>query len=208
VRALADRNDEHVLQLTADAAAALKEWEAEIEAMLGDGGQLEVLRDWGAKLAGATLRLAAVLHCVEHGAAGCIGGPTFATAVGLARYLIPHAEAVLCMMQAQEGSGNEDARYVLKWIERHGRREFTKRDAQQHGKRRFPKADDLDPALAELVRRGYVSDTERATRPSVGPTYPSRTSSGSSSTARTSGGSCWWRWPGSPGCGSRPRRSR
>ena len=45
---------------------------------------------------------------------------------------------------------------MLRWIERHGRREFTKRDAQQHGKRRFPKADDIDPALAELTRRGYI----------------------------------------------------
>jgi hypothetical protein len=45
---------------------------------------------------------------------------------------------------------------VLRWIERHGRQEFTKRDAHQHGKRRFPKADDIDPALAELTRRGYI----------------------------------------------------
>ena len=42
--------------------------------MLGDGGQMEIMRDWGAKLAGETLRLAAVLHCVEHGPAGNIGG--------------------------------------------------------------------------------------------------------------------------------------
>ena len=42
------------LQLAADASAALREWEAEIEAMLGDGGQMEIMRDWGAKLAGAT----------------------------------------------------------------------------------------------------------------------------------------------------------
>ena len=80
----------------------------------------------------------------------------FAPAVELARYLIPHAEAILNMMQAKEASGDDDARYVLRWIERHGRREFTKRDAQQHGKRRFPKADDIDPALAELTRRGYI----------------------------------------------------
>jgi hypothetical protein len=60
------------------------------------------------------------------------------------------------MMQAKEDAGDEDARYVLRWIERHDRREFTKRDAQQHGKRRFRKADDIDPALAELTRRGYI----------------------------------------------------
>ncbi len=70
--------------------------------------------------------------------------------------LIPHAEAVLNMMQAKEDSADDDARYVLRWIERHGRREFTKSEAQHHGKRRFPKADDIDPALAELTRRGYI----------------------------------------------------
>ena len=35
-------------------------------------------------------------------------------------------------------------------------RNSPRRDAQQHGKRRFPKADDIDPALAELTRRGYI----------------------------------------------------
>ena len=132
------------------------DWEAEIETMLAEGGQMEIIRDWGAKLAGATLRLAAVLHCVEHGPAGHIEGPTIAAAVEIARYLVPHAEAVLNMMLASEETAEDDARYVLRWIERHGRREFTKRDAQQHGKRRFPKADDIDPALAELTRRGFI----------------------------------------------------
>jgi len=145
-----------ILGLSADAAGLLRGWEAEIEEMLGDGGAMEIMRDWGAKLAGATLRLAAVLHCVEHGPAGRIEGRTIAAAVEIARYLIPHAEAVLNMMLASEDTADDDARYVLRWIERHGRREFTKRDAQQHGRRRFPKADDIDAALAELVRRGYI----------------------------------------------------
>ena len=55
--------------------------------MLGDGGQMEIMRDWGAKLAGATLRLAAVLHCVEHGPAGRIEGRSIAAAVEIARYI-------------------------------------------------------------------------------------------------------------------------
>ena len=53
VRMLADVQGEQVLQAP-DAAARLQEWEAEIEAMLGDGGQMEIMRDWGAKLAGTT----------------------------------------------------------------------------------------------------------------------------------------------------------
>jgi hypothetical protein len=156
VRKLAEADGESVLELAADAAALLRDWETEIEAMLGEGGQMEIMRDWGAKLAGATLRLAAVLHCVEHGPAGRIEGRTIAAAVEIARYLVPHADAVLNMMLANEGTGDDDARYVLRWIERHGRREFTKSEAQHHGKRRFPKADDIDPALAELARRGYI----------------------------------------------------
>lgn len=156
VRKLADVADEHVLCLTADASAAFEQWEREIEAMLGAGGSMELMRDWGAKLAGETLRLAAVLHCVEHGPVGQIEGPTIIAAVEIARYLIPHAEAVLNKMSANEELADEDARYVLRWIERHGRQEFTKTEAQHHGKRRFPKANDIDPALAELTRREYI----------------------------------------------------
>lgn len=156
VRALAEGEGETVLQLTDDAAELLRDWETEIEAMLGDGGAMENMRDWGAKLAGATLRVAAVLHCVEHGTAGHIEGRTIAAAVAIARYMVPHAEAVLNMMLASEETADDDARYVLRWIERHTRREFTKSEAQHHGKRRFPKAYDIDSALAELTRRGFI----------------------------------------------------
>jgi hypothetical protein len=157
VKAMAEIQEEKVtLNLAVDAAFTLEAWEAEIEAMLADGGQMEIMRDWGAKLAGATLRLAAVLHCVEYGPTGEIDLPTLLSAIEIARYLVPHAEAVLNMMQAQIGAGDDDARYVLRWIERHGRREFTKSEAQHQGKRRFPKADDIDPTLTELTRRGYI----------------------------------------------------
>ncbi|MGD9719888.1 MAG: DUF3987 domain-containing protein [Pirellulales bacterium] len=156
VRQMADVEGEVTMHFSTDAASTLEEWEAEIEAMLADGGQMEIMRDWGAKLAGATLRIAAVMHCVEHGPIGEIDLPTLLAAIEIARYLAPHAEAVLNMMQAQEVAGDADARYVLRWIERHGRREFTKSEAQHQGKRRFPKSDDIDQALTELTRRGYI----------------------------------------------------
>jgi hypothetical protein len=156
VRALAKVEGETVLQLSSDAAVLLRDWEAEVEAMLAEGGQMEIMRDWGAKLAGATLRLAAGLHCVEYGPAGRIDKPVIAAAVEVARYLVPHAETVLNMMLASEETTDDDARYVLRWIERHGLQEFTRRDAQQHGKRRFKRADEIDPALTELTRRGYI----------------------------------------------------
>jgi hypothetical protein len=156
VRTLAAMEGEHVLFLQPVAAAVLKAWEHEIETMLDDGGHLEIMRDWGAKLAGATVRLAAVLHCVEYDTSEEVAEPTIAAAIEIARYLIPHAETVLEMMKAKEESPADDALYVLRWIERHQKAEFTKRDAQQHGKRRFPHAEDIDAALDELTRRGYI----------------------------------------------------
>ncbi|MFP8871378.1 MAG: DUF3987 domain-containing protein, partial [Myxococcota bacterium] len=154
-------NNEHdaeplILELSSDAETVFRQWEAGIENMLGEGGQMEIMRDWGAKLAGATLRLAAVLHCVENGVAEPITERTITAAIEISQYLIPQAEAVLNMMQATEETNDDDARYVLRWIERHDRREFTKREAHQHGKRRFPRVDDIEPALAELARRAYV----------------------------------------------------
>lgn len=146
------------LFLHGDAARQFHDWQAEVEAMLADGGDLESIRDWGGKLAGATARLAAVLHCAMHPNAMQRGieSATIRAAIEIGRYLIPHAEAVLQMMQAHDDTTADDARYVLQWIIRHGRRDFTKREAQQHGKRRFPKADDIDLALVELTRRGYI----------------------------------------------------
>jgi hypothetical protein len=156
VRKLSELDGETVLQLSVDAESKFRDWEHEIEAMLDDAGRMESIRDWGAKLAGETLRLAAVMHCVERGSTGQIEAATIESAIEIAHYLIPHADAVLNMMSAGNDATVTDARYVLRWIRRHERREFTKSEAQHHGKRRFPRADDIDPALAELERRGYL----------------------------------------------------
>ena len=144
------------LRLAADALTLFQDWEEEIELMLAEGGALEAIRDWGAKLAGATLRLSASLHCAESGLVPAIGRQTVADAIEIARYLIPHAQAVLGSIKTAESLVEDDAAYVLRWIQRHGRAEFTKRDAQQHGRARFPHADDINAALVELTRRGYI----------------------------------------------------
>ena len=145
-----------VLRLSSDAAVVFHAWETKVENLLDDGGDMEVMRDWGAKLAGATLRIAAVLHCVEHNVESPITEATIRASVKIACYLIPHAEAVLDLMRETDGSKPKDAQYLLRWIDRHGKRQFTKSGAQHHGKRRFPKADDINHALGELTRRGYI----------------------------------------------------
>jgi len=93
-------------------------------------GDLAQLAGWAAKLAGATCRLAGLLHLAGHlrdGWARPIGADTFADAVLLADYLIEHARAVFDLMGADPRV--DDARWLLDWINRTNRIQFTRRDA-------------------------------------------------------------------------------
>ncbi|HPU06917.1 MAG TPA: DUF3987 domain-containing protein [Thermogutta sp.] len=146
------------LALTTEAELLLRTWEAEIEGMLAEFGEMETIRDWGAKLAGATLRVAAVLHCVEQGIRGEIAPQTLAAAIEIGRYLIPHAKAVL--EQLSDDSRLDGARWILRWIRRHQLREFTLRDVYRHGYRHFDSVDECKAALMELERRGYVREQQ------------------------------------------------
>ena len=155
---LAQNPPQGTITLQGEPARLFHDWQGEIEGMLGDGGDMEAIRDWGGKLAGATARLIAVLHCAQHSEPlrRGVDMTTVQTAIEIGRYLIPHAEAVLTIMAAGERQSDDDAQYILRWMKRHRQREFTKRDVHQHGKRRFPRADDIEPALRELARRGYI----------------------------------------------------
>lgn len=155
VRALAAIEDGKTLYLTGDARERFRSWQAAIDHMLR-AGVFESMRDWGAGLAGATLRLAAVLHCIDNGAAGQVAKSTIAAAIKIAKYLVHHAKAAFNMMQTGERTVADDAQYLLRWIARHDKLEFTKREAQQDCERLFPGDGDIDPALAELTWRGYV----------------------------------------------------
>ena len=66
IRTLQENPPKGTLKLNNGAVHVFRDWQREVEAMLADGGELEAIRDWGSKLAGATARLAAILHCVKY----------------------------------------------------------------------------------------------------------------------------------------------
>jgi replicative DNA helicase len=133
-------------------------FERDLEPRLAaDRGDLAHLAGWAAKLAGATCRLAALLHLAGHlrdGWAQPIGGDTFTAAIRLADYLIEHARAVFDLMGADPCVG--DARWLLDWISRTDQVQFSRRDAHQAARGRFRKATDLEPALRLLEEHGYL----------------------------------------------------
>jgi replicative DNA helicase len=153
--------DESPTLLTLDPAAGelLLAFERDLEPRLAAGsGDLAHLAGWAAKLAGATCRLAALLHLADHlrdGWARPIAADTFAGAVRLAGYLVDHARAVFDLMGADPRV--DDARWLLDWVVRTGRAQFSRRDAHAAAPRgRFPKATDLEPSLRLLEEHGYL----------------------------------------------------
>jgi replicative DNA helicase len=148
-----------VLALDQEAAELLLGFERDLEPRLAAGsGDLAHLAGWAAKLAGATCRLAGLLHLAGHlrdGWARPIGADTLTSAIWLADYLIEHARAVFDLMGADPRL--DDARWLLDWITRTNRTQFTRRDAHKAAPRgRFPKATDLEPALSLLQEHGYL----------------------------------------------------
>jgi hypothetical protein len=148
-----------LLTLDQEAAELLLVFERDLEPRLAAGsGDLAHLAGWAAKLAGATCRLAGLLHLAGHlrdGWARPITPDTFAGAARLADYLIEHARAVFDLMGADPRV--DDARWLLDWISRTGRTQFSRRDAHAAAARgRFRKAADLEPALTLLEEHGWL----------------------------------------------------
>jgi replicative DNA helicase len=152
-------DDPTVLTLDPPAGQLLLDLERDLEPRLAaDSGDLAHLAGWAAKLAGATCRLAALLHLASHlrdGWAQPISADTFTGAIRLADYLIDHARAVFDLMGADPRT--DDTRWLLDWIDRTNRIQFSRRDAHRAAPRgRFAKATDLEPALRLLEEHGYL----------------------------------------------------
>jgi hypothetical protein len=169
-------NGPAVLVLDQAASELLLGFERELEPRLAAGsGDLAHLAGWAAKLAGATCRLAALLHLAAHLRDGWnrpIDADTLAAAVRLASYLVDHARAVFDLMGTDPRV--EDARWLLEWISRTNQAQFTRRDAHRAAPRgRFSKATDLEPALALLGEHGWLRRVDAESPGSKGGRPPS-----------------------------------
>lgn len=165
-----DEDDEHTLLLS-DAAREL--WVAfaqKIENEQAEGGPLESMRDWCAKLPGGALRVAGLLHVAGHGKASeAVSEETMKRAVGLCLRLIRHAQAVFDLIGADPAT--DDARLCWRWIERRGEPEFLRSELHRAHHSRFDKIDRLIAALETLKTRNLIAGPYKGTatggRPSI-----------------------------------------
>jgi replicative DNA helicase len=147
------------LHLCPEAEAQLRAFRREIEPRLGRFGDLHRLVDWGAKLVGAVVRLAGLLHLARYPEMpfpqiNQIEADTAGAAIALGRYFAEHARAAYDAMG--QDPAVDDAQYLLKWLEPTGAATFCKRDAFLANRARFRQAEELDRPLHLLCRHGYV----------------------------------------------------
>ncbi|MFG1815781.1 YfjI family protein [Kribbella sp. NPDC049174] len=168
---LADNDTPNTLDLTPDARQVLLDFQDWIEPRLHpQTGQLAPITDWASKLAGAVVRVAALLHLAHTfttGYARPITADTMHAAERIGRYYLDHALAVYDLM-GRSDPDLDDARELLAWITKHGHDTFTRRDALRslQGRTRFATAADLDPALQILTDHGHIRSktTEKSSK--------------------------------------------
>ncbi|GAA2302141.1 hypothetical protein GCM10010149_59340 [Nonomuraea roseoviolacea subsp. roseoviolacea] len=146
----------HALTFTPDAQEAITRLLADTEPRFRPGGDLHHMTDWGGKLVGATVRIAALLHLSAHlkdGWGRPITADTFAAACQIGDYFTHHAQAAYEAIGADPAVA--DARALLEWAHRTATSRFTARDVLS-SLRRFKTLADLEPALRLLGSHGWL----------------------------------------------------
>ena len=136
-----------------------------MEDQLRDGGRLENVREWGAKLAGQVARVAGLLQLAVGGLqTKAVELDAVDRAVRLGELLIPHAQAAFRLMGADQGEA--DAIHLLKWIRATGLYEFDRAHAHKALEGRFRSVERLKAAAARLAEWHCISDERH--RPNSG----------------------------------------
>ena len=158
--------DDGVIQLSEEANRLRLEYSAIVERRLG--GEWEHIRDWGGKLIGAMLRIAAMFHASEeaHAADTPISAVRVQSAIEIADFFGTHALAAYQTMGADES--HEDAKYLWRRIEKMDSGQFTRRDLFKQCQGKYKRVDAMEPALRTLTEMGYIREDEAVTggRPS------------------------------------------
>ena len=148
-----------IIRLSKDAALAFRSFQVEIEKSLGN--EWTNMRDWGGKLAGATVRIAALFHAATITGAATetpISADTMMAAIAIAGVLSQHAEAAYQVMGADENT--ENAKYILARLSKCSDGYITRTDLTRLCCGKFDKTEDMTPALDILENRGYIRADE------------------------------------------------
>ena len=123
-----------------------------------DFGDLDDLEGWATKYHGQIMRIAGVIHCCLHykdSAQVPVSLDTMKAAQTIGEYFLEHTRAAFQIMGLTESRAIKDAKYILKRIKADGKAEINKRELNRLCQK-FASAEDMEPGLSELTRRGYI----------------------------------------------------
>lgn len=152
-RILSDKGS-GVVRLSPEADAVREAYQEYVEKKLGPDGDWWFMGDWGGKLTGAMVRIAALLHLSSFPAAVPINGETMTAAVSIAEFLASHEEAAYQAMGGDDGLS--DAKYLWKKIYATGRDEISKRDLFQFVRGKLCDMESMERPLSQLEEYGYI----------------------------------------------------
>ena len=150
-----------IIPLSAEADRMLEDFSNELEPRLRD--EYKDFADWVGKLAGAVLRISALLcraavmvsDPFEMDVADLeVSGETMANAIRLGRYYLEHARAAYNLMGTDPVV--KQCRYVLSAISKFGLTEVNRRDIMRLC-RSFKTAKEVQPVLNRLAEYGYLA---------------------------------------------------
>ena len=147
--------DDASLELSRETYGVLKDLFDRTEKRLKN--ELSDIVDWAGKYVGAVLRIAGLLHLVQHHGLFAdteVSVDTMRSAVRIGEYFLEHAKAAYSLMGADPV--NKQCEYLISAIKRDGLAEFSRRDAMR-ACRRFKTAESLQPVLNRLCEYGYIS---------------------------------------------------
>jgi replicative DNA helicase len=131
-----------------------------IEPRLGKSGDLAPINDWAAKLQGAVLRIAGIIHFArtvtieEDHELKKVDEWSIEAAIEIGWYLLAHAQIAFGVMGAAEESGQ--ARVLLDWLTAKKVAAFTAREAFNAHQGRFRTMEACWSAIGILSQHGYV----------------------------------------------------
>jgi hypothetical protein len=149
----------HRATLSPDAREARRIFHNEVERLMGEGGELDDVRDIASKAVSQTAKLALLLHLAADPEAlarpmSVIDGRTWATAQTIGTWFL--TEAVRVQRLADEDPGLEAARRILRWLRTDPRQVITASDLMTIGPRPRPKARQAVEILNRLEDTGWL----------------------------------------------------
>lgn len=145
--------------LSNEANRLREEYQSCIEVRLGS--EWENMRDWGNKLTGAMVRIAALLHLSSFPDDEPINAEVMTAAIKIAEFFGVHARAAYQVMGAN--AELDSAKYIWDRIDNADKAVYSKSEIVKLCKGRFRKVDDMGPALQMLVDMGYLREAEQET---------------------------------------------